>query len=384
MEFALDATLLGCGVGTATVTLVTYSSRTRLDSITITVEEVEDRLSLPFISNKSGTVGTSLTVQLPEASGGDPPYRYALSGLPTTLTFTESTRRITGTPTSVAVYDLEYTATDDDGNGDSVSETFKLVVANPPLALPTIDDASGTVGTSLTVQLPEASGGAPPYRYALSGLPTTLTFTESTRRITGTPTSVAVYDLEYTATDDNGNGDSVSETFKLVVANPPLALPTIDDASGTVGTSLTVQLPEASGGDPPYRYALSGLPSELSNDLGYTWCWEDARTRGCAPPRSDEETTDVFIRRSPFDNPGGNMPDRLHLRGSEVVFNRCPDPDGVYGTLVHEAGHALGLGHSTLGRDSVMHEELSNLNYMVRCAPHPFDIMMFFALYQTR
>ncbi len=264
MEFALDATLLGCGVGTATVTLVTYSSRTRLDSITITVEEVEDRLSLPFISNKSGTVGTSLAVQLPEASGGDPPYRYALSGLPTTLTFTESTRRITGTPTTAAEYDLTYTATDDNGNGDSVSETFKLVVANPPLALPTIDDASGTVGTSLTVQLPEASGGDPPYRYALSGLPTTLTFTESTRRITGTPTTAAEYDLTYTATDDNGNGDSVSETFKLVVANPPLALPTIDDASGTVGTSLTVQLPEASGGDPPYRYALSGLPTTLT------------------------------------------------------------------------------------------------------------------------
>ena len=79
--------------------------------------------------------------------------------------------------------------------------------------------------------------------------------------------------------------------------------------------------------------------------------------------------------------------------GKEIKFNTCPDyPNGnesdpynyPYSSLVHEAGHALGIGqqqgitHPTM-RDSIM-------NYFLRepdCSPHPFDILAIYTLYQS-
>ena len=95
--------------------------------------------------------------------------------------------------------------------------------------------------------------------------------------------------------------------------------------------------------------------------------------------------------------------DHLHSH-NDVKFNNClpasSDPYHylIYQTMVHQAGHTLGLSaftlayqitpygqyvssHPTIG-DSVM-----NLwNYTVTepdCSPHPFDIMALHALYRA-
>ena len=105
--------------------------------------------------------------------------------------------------------------------------------------------------------------------------------------------------------------------------------------------------------------------------------------------------------------PGGDSghadwPDR-----GDVVFNSCPDPSQsvhAYATLIHEAGHVLGItsaadrdpnvpdytdGHPNIA-DSVMNydwkirERYMNPSFSEPdCSPHPFDIMAIYAIYQT-
>ena len=102
------------------------------------------------------------------------------------------------------------------------------------------------------------------------------------------------------------------------------------------------------------------------------------------------------------------------IRSTEIVFNTCPqtvfDPRS-YAVIVHEAGHVFGLNGFTLSESDrdVWHDLLkghpairgSVLTYKNRnlrlddapeynfsseegaCAPHPFDVMALYALYQA-
>ena len=79
----------------------------------------------------------------------------------------------------------------------------------------------------------------------------------------------------------------------------------------------------------------------------------------------------------------------------EIPFNSCGAVHYRYRTLVHEAGHALGIaggidgGHLHMGqgryhphiKDSVMSY---NYDPNVSCSPNPFDIMAMYALYQKQ
>ena len=75
------------------------------------------------------------------------------------------------------------------------------------MVLPAATDAVSTTETSLT--------------YKLSGLPTSLTFQESTRTLSGTPTNVqSATEYSYTATDEAGNR-SAELTFTITVNVAP-------------------------------------------------------------------------------------------------------------------------------------------------------------------
>ena len=79
------------------------------------------------VSNRTYTVGTAIsTLTLPEATGGQAPLTYSLTPTVPGLTFTASTRTLSGTPTQAGTHDMIYKVTDASGNTDT--ETFRITV----------------------------------------------------------------------------------------------------------------------------------------------------------------------------------------------------------------------------------------------------------------
>ena len=87
-----------------------------------------------------------------------------------------------------------------------------------------VEDQTFILDRSITaLVLPEAEGGTEPYSYTLNpSLPAGLSFTDSTRTVSGTPIALAdKAAFTYTATDATGGADSL--TFDIEVVPPPLA-----------------------------------------------------------------------------------------------------------------------------------------------------------------
>ena len=83
--------------------------------------------TLPSVADQAGTLGTTLSVTLPAAAGGNAPIAYTATPLPAGLGFVSGSRTINGTPSAVGTVTVTYTATDDDG--DSASVSFDFVIA---------------------------------------------------------------------------------------------------------------------------------------------------------------------------------------------------------------------------------------------------------------
>ena len=226
----------------------------------------------PSIGDMHFKVGYLMWTKLPSGTGGDPPYSYTITTLPSGMIFDRNTRVLSGRPDAAGATTVTYTVIDEDN--DSAAKAFTInVYALPNLA--NISDASGMKNKLFTLQLPAASGGRPPLAYTVTGLPVGLNFIESTLVITGTPSQVEVGNITYTVSDRDNDQDSV--TFKITVTdldeslepnngnNPqPLTLFDSTGFSASVGEQFTQQLPAANGGTPPYRYSTSTLPDGLT------------------------------------------------------------------------------------------------------------------------
>ena len=89
-----------------------------------------------------------------------------------------------------------------------------LQIAAPGAGTP---DDIGTAGQSFLETL-QASGGVPPYSWAITGLPPGLSITpgpSEESEISGTPTTAGTYPLTITVTDSAGT--QVSETSGIII-----------------------------------------------------------------------------------------------------------------------------------------------------------------------
>ena len=153
---------------------------------------------------------------------------------------------------------------------------------------------------------------------------------------------------------------------------------------------------------------------EFSISLGLGTCIFEENVNACAsgtrtgidflgirlPPidfLGKQFTTDIQLRSDRFENTNLTLP--------SVSFNTCVTANSrLYADLIHEAGHALGIGglpdedaeiknHPPLVDSVVNYNENSEVLLNVvggkanlrepDCSPHPLDIMAIYALYQT-
>ena len=246
---------------------VTFTATDRdLDPVSQTFElniAADNMPTEPSVDDLHLKVARAFNLELPEGANGDSPYTYTVSVLPSGLVFDDKTRYISGTPDTPGMTNVTYTVTDVDG--DPISTDFKVTVYPMP-SLIDVSDISIMQGDLYTLVLPEATGGRPQFDYSVtalpSGLPTGLDFIESTRTITGTPTTVETANVTYEATDKDG--DKASVTFEIDVSQDPMPeLDSVSDFSATKGSQFYALLPEASGGNTPLVYSVTGLPADL-------------------------------------------------------------------------------------------------------------------------
>ena len=181
------------------------------------------------------------------------------------LTFTATTRVLSGTPTTAATTELTYTVTDE--NGSTASDTVTLTVA-ARVAMTAPNDQTYTMGRPITaLTLPMATGGTGTLTYTLTGPSDAalsqavpgLTFNAISRVLSGTPTTAATTALTYTVTDQNGS--TASDTVSLTVA-ARVAVNAPNDQTYTMGTEIpALTLPAATGGTGTLTYTLTGPAS---------------------------------------------------------------------------------------------------------------------------
>ena len=245
------------------------------------------------ISNQSWIQNSAITsMTLPSATGGNGTLSYSLSpALPTGLSFTASTRVLSGTPSGTsASTTYTYTVTDEDNNtaaSDKDTLTFTIAVAPKHTTAPVFPDGASISNQSLVqnvamtdVTLPAASGGDGALSYSLSpALPAGLTFDASTRVLSGTPTGTsASVEYTYTVSDaDNNTASTDKDTIKFNIAvDATDSAPAFANNASIANLSLVqnvameaVTLPEATGGNGDLSYEITPtLPSGLSFNTG--------------------------------------------------------------------------------------------------------------------
>ena len=245
----LSGTPTAPGTHQVRVTVEDSDGDTAFRAFILTVVAAADLMpSLPAIADQSATVGTVFTLTFTAATGGDTPLAYTVSGNPAWLTL--SNRTLSGTPTATGTQTVTVTVTDDDGDTDT--SAFSLTVSAAADLMPTlaaiadIDVEQGDVEIEF---LPTATGGDTPITYALTGGPSDLTFTPSTRRLRwAAQTSISSHELTYTATDNDGDVATRTFTIRALLALDNFSIP-----SGQVEVDVALITSGRDAGDWLYR-----------------------------------------------------------------------------------------------------------------------------------
>ena len=222
---------------------------------------------------------------LPSASGGNGQLTYELVGtLPEGLSYDAASRTISGTLEADLLYDqaeadgyvLEYRVTDQDGDApadpDPAVLTFTIVVHGmPSFGAQAVEDQLYTAGEEVSLGLPEAAGGNGALTYSLNeaDLPPGLAFDPVARTISGTPPADYLYVAEgYALTYQvaDVDGDAVTLRFTIAVNGiPSFGDQVVEDQPYTAGDAVSLELPEAVGGNVALTYFLDGeLPPGLA------------------------------------------------------------------------------------------------------------------------
>jgi large repetitive protein len=175
---------------------------------------------------------------------------------------------ISGIPAQVTQttnFQFRVRATDTVNSSDT--QSFQLSVLPQPLTISTSALNSGTAGVNYSSPL-AAVGGAPPYRWSLTGvLPTGIQLDTSAGQFFGTPSEGGSFPLVVTVTDQQGN--QATKAFILAIKsnlsiNSPTQLP-----SGFAGASYTYRLQTAgASGNVSWSITQGALADGLSLDRG--------------------------------------------------------------------------------------------------------------------
>lgn len=277
------------------VTANDKANETATDTFQLVIQDINDAPRIDnSLQNQTATEDVAFLFTFPENTfidideGDELSYSATLadgSVLPDWLSFDAENRRFSGTPENkdVGITAIKITATDT--HGAYVSDEFDITVLNindAPQINISISDQKTEVNEFFEFTIPADAfidvdaGDVLSYSASLmdgSSLPAWLSFDPSSRKFSGTPSTVQEVQIKLTVTDSHSA--KVIETFTIKVQDnsAPLIVNPIPDQEATVNVAFIFEIPENSFDDYDeddqlhYHAALnddSDLPSWLS------------------------------------------------------------------------------------------------------------------------
>ena len=332
--------------------------------------DTEPGFGAQTVADQAYTVGEAIaSLVLPGASGGNPPLTYSLTPAVPGLSFSPSTRTLSGTPTAAAEGTHAMTYRVEDADGDAATLRFDVRVnptpvvdAEPSFGPRTVADQTYTVGVSIaSLVLPEASGGNTPLTYSLTPAVPGLSFSPSTRTLRGTPAAAAEGTHAMTYRVEDADGDFAILTFTVRVnpadadTQPSFGRQTVSDHTFWVGSSIRwLALPEAGGGNPPLTYSLTpevpglwfnpvtrivgGTPTQAAEGV-HTMTYRVEDVDG------DLATLTFELRIDPADTEPSfgqqTVADQTYTVGTAIAVLLLPTANGGDGTLTYSLRPAV-------------------------------------------
>ena len=194
---------------------------------------------------------------------------YSITNRPSWATFSASTGRLSGTPTSTHVGTYSNIVIGvSDGKATAQLPAFAIVVTNVANRPPTISGTPPTSvvqGTAYSFQPTASDPDGNPLTFSISNAPPWATFSAATGRLQGTPTSshVGTYSNIVIRVSD-GHATAQLPAFSIVVSNVANRPPVISGTPATSvmqGSAYSFQ-PTASDPDGnPLTYSITNAPS---------------------------------------------------------------------------------------------------------------------------
>lgn len=274
---SLSCTPTVAGVFSSIVATVTDASgaTTTSSAVTLTVQGTGPVVSA-FTATPSTVVLGNSSVLAATVSGGTTPYSYSYTGLPAGCSSSNASS-IPCTPTAAGTFSIKVTVTDAAGRVANGSTSLTVSPATSgSLTISSFTIAPSTVAVNGTAYLNvSATGGTAPLTYAYTGLPLGCASADQAS-LTCVPTAAGNFTITVKVTDAGSH--TATKTATLQVTSPS-GYPTVTSfvatpASVSVG-STTYLSAVVTGGQSPYSYSYSGLPTGCTS--------ANASTLNCTP-----------------------------------------------------------------------------------------------------
>ena len=227
---SITGTPASSAVGTVSVTVTVTDAgqpqQTASTGLSLTVNAAQSGgLAITTTSLPNGSVGAAYYAEI-SVSGGRTPFTFSATGLPSGLSINAVTGTISGTPTATGTASVTITVTDSTkGTPQTATATLSLTVSSGQsgsLSITTTSLPSATVGASYSGTA-QATGGATPYSFSATGLPSGFTINAASGTITGTPTQSEVGSNPVTVTVTDSTqpmAETASASLTLTVDAP--------------------------------------------------------------------------------------------------------------------------------------------------------------------